>query len=458
MRRWLVGLAVVVLCGACAAVTLAVRPGGGGGLLRFGRPAPVNLKKAVIDKGDLRSEVTATGSVVAKGQSDLSFDQAGTVVELLVSEGQHVEAGQILARLDDTNEQFNVQQAQFAVQAAQAVLDKLLEPVDPRDVANADANVKAAQAAYSAKAGAVSPDTIKTYQLQYQQAQAAASSADYQRADAGGQYAQDDPNYQKAVAQVGIAQNNAEIARLRLQQITAGSSVLSATANISLAQAKLEQIKAGTKDVDIADAQVQLAIAQLQLAQAQHRLDRIRLIAPFAGTVTTVNAKQGEAISGVVLTLTDDSQFYVDVQVDETDIGKIRLVQSVEMTLDALPGVPLTGTVQRIDQIADTITSVITYPVRVRLDKTAAPIKATMTANAIFIVNNLVNVVRIPNEYIKQNRSTGQTTVNLVNADGTYTEIAVKTGVQGTEYTEVIEGLNEGDTVALVLDTSTPGQ
>src|SRR5260221_9446866 len=172
MRKWLIGIVVVVLiCGACAGIPMLLRGSGGS---NFGPPTKASLTTTTIDTGDLRSLVTATGSVVANRQSTLSFDQPGTVTTVLVSEGQHVDAGQGLAQLDDTNEKFNVQQAEFSVQAAQAALDKLLEPISANDIADAEANVKAAEGAYSARAGAVSPAQIKASQLQADQASEAA--------------------------------------------------------------------------------------------------------------------------------------------------------------------------------------------------------------------------------------------------------------------------------------------
>src|SRR5258708_2639002 len=180
MRRWLIGIVVIVIIGACAAIALLGRApsaAGAGGPAFFGRPNQVNLKTVRIDKGDLQSIVTATGSVVANGQSALSFDFPGTVVEMPVQEGQHVTAGQLLAREDDTSQQLNVQQTNFAVQAAQAALDKLLEPVDARDVANAQATVKAAEGNYMSLQGSVSPSQLKAAQLGVQQAQAAAQNA-----------------------------------------------------------------------------------------------------------------------------------------------------------------------------------------------------------------------------------------------------------------------------------------
>jgi multidrug efflux pump subunit AcrA (membrane-fusion protein) len=330
------------------------------------------------------SVINATGSIVPYRQSTLSFDLPGTVVELPVSEGQQVEAGQLLAREDDSTQQFNLQQANFAVQAAQSALDKLLEPVDARLISNAEAQVKAAEGAYSAKASAVGQGTINTLQLQYQQSLSGVQDANKLRDDAGGQYATNDPNYLRAVAQVGIAQNNADIAQLKLQQAQQGVSLESATANIAYAQANLVQLKIGPPELAIETAQAQLAIATIQRDQAQHVLDKAHLVAPFAGTLTKVIIKQGQVTNGAAFILTDDRTPFVDVQVSEVNIGMIQIGQPVTMSLTALPGTMLTGKVQRIDTIATSTTPVVTYTVRIALDATRAPIKVDMTVNVTF--------------------------------------------------------------------------
>jgi multidrug resistance efflux pump len=331
--------------------------------------------------------VSATGSLVPDKQSILSFELPGTVAEVLVTEGQHVVAGQELARLDAATQQFSVQQAAYGVRAAQAVLDKLLAPVDSGDVSNAEASVKAAEGAYSAKASAVNPNLVKAYQLKYKQALSALESANEVRADAGGWLKTDDPNYLKYVALVGMAQDNADIAKYKLEQVQAGVSLKAATASIAYAQARLAQVKAGPRPLDIESAQAQLVMAVLQRDQAQHLLDKTRLLAPFAGTITQVNIKQGEVSSGPALVLIDDSLMYVDVQVNEVNIGAIQVGQPVEMILDALPGLTLRGKVRRIDPIATVETSLITYTVRVALDTLDARLKVGMTVNATFIVS-----------------------------------------------------------------------
>ena len=391
MRRWLSRIAIIVIvCGVYFTVTQLIHPSSS--VTAASVNALPQAPQLSMENGVLSSGFTATGHIVARGESNLSFDLPGLVVELPIQEGQHVSAGQLLMREDDTTQQFAVQQADLAVQSAQVALDKLLKPVDARDVANAEAAVKAAEGNYSALAGAVNPATIKAFNLQYQQAVTAAQNADILRQGAGGQFANDDPNYQKSLAQVGIAQTNAEIARLKLQQVQNGPSLLAATANIAYAQARLAQVKAGTNQLDVDDAQAQLAVAKLQRDQAQQLLDKTRLVAPFDGTVTKVNFNLGEVSSGPALVLTDDSQLFVDVSVDEASVGEIQVGQAVKFTVDALPSVNLSGKIQRIDQTANKNasntpnSSVTTYTVRVALDQTNAALKVGMTAEVSFSV------------------------------------------------------------------------
>ncbi len=446
MRRLLtiVTVLIIIACVAVPVIALSSQ-----GFKPGGQTGASALQIAVIDRGDLKLTVSATGSIVPKQQTTLSFDQPGRVREVLVEEGQRVEAGQLLACIDDATQQAALDQAEHALKAAQAALDNLMKPVDAGLIANAEAAVKAAQAAYSAIANAYSLDTIRAFDLQYQQAAAAADTAEAIRRDTGGQWASDDPTYQKALAQAGQAAFNAEIARLRLQQVKNGRSLLSATARIALAQIRLAQVKAGPRQVDIDTAQAQVVSAQLLRDQARHQLDKTCLKAPFAGVVTAVTVKAREVSTGPAITITDNSSFFGDIRVDEVDIGRIQAGQTVDLTLDGLPEVVLSGKVQRIAQIADENAAVIRYAVRVIIDPTTQPIKVSMTANAVFTVREVKNVIRVPNQYLRIDHDKKQITVNRVNSDGSLTALPVALGLEGTDYSEVITGLREGDRIAL---------
>jgi HlyD family secretion protein len=458
MRKVLVFVGIIVLVVLIAVPLVGGIPATGQGTAGSGSGTtgvPTAIRKAVVGRGDIQLTVSATGNVVPIRQSNLAFGQSGLVTAVLVEQDQAVQAGQVLARVDNSAQTANLAQAENNLKAAQATLQKLLEPVDPGEIAKAEANVKAAEASYSAQANGTTLAQINGLKLQYQKAAQAAQDAEKLRIQAGGQTGgPGDPNYDKYVAQLGQAQANAAIAQLNLQKAAAGTSLTQATANIAYQQALLAQLKAGPKQSDIDAAQAAEVVAKLQRDQAQHQLDQTNLVAPYAGIVSTVNAKPGMTSSGVAMVISDISTLYVDTTVDETDIGKIQVGQPVQITLNALPNVSLTGKVTRITQTADTTASVITYAVRIALDKTDAPIKVGMSANAIFIVSQAQNVLRVPNNYLRVNNTTGQTTVFLVNADGTLLQVPVTTGLQGSDYTEIVNGLYEGETMALITNTT----
>jgi len=77
-----------------------------------------------------------------------------------------------------------------------------------------------------------------------------------------------------------------------------------------------------------------------------------------------------------------------------------------------------------------------------------------MTANAVFTVRHLANVLRVQNIYLRLDRTTNQSFSHVVNKDGTLSEVPVQVGLRSDEYSEVISGLNEGDTVAISADGS----
>lgn len=428
----------------------AGRAAGAGG----GRSAAAN-STAKVDNGSVVSNITATGTILAAQQSNLTFDTTGIVSSVSVQEGQQVKAGDVLAQVADTDQQYAVTQAQQNVNSAQAALDKLLQPVDANTVAIAQAQLKAAQGALQSKRGSVSAATVKVYQDRLQQAQTDDDNANKAKNDAGGRYALTDPNYQSALAQAGQADLNLQVAKLNLQESQKGSPLAGSEANVALAQAKLAQTMAGPTQVEIDQAQASLVVAQTQLTEAQEALTKTKLIAPYAGVVSQISIKVGQPADGTAMVLTDLSNRYITVNVDESDVTRIASGNPVSLTVDAIPNATLTGKVDHIVPMADTTASVITYPVWLSLDTTTQPIRPGMTVNAAIATQSVDNVLRVPNNYLIFTR-TGQPTVTIQNRDGfTTSTVNVKIGLQGGDYTEIIDGVNLGDTLVLTNRATT---
>ncbi len=459
----IVTLAVII---AVASATAVLRPQGpiagsqsgqatSGGASSGARTGQSSTATRVqVDKGPVATTITATGSITARHESSLTFDASSTIAQILVEQGQRVQAGQVLATVDDSSLQLAVKQTELNLQAAQIALNKILQPVSTNDIAIAEAEVKAAQGALQSRNSTITAAGIAAAEAKVAQAQ---SDRDYSYKilnDVGGNHKQDDPNYQLALAQTGQAEFNLQIAKLNLQDSKRGNPTAGAQANVALAQAKLAQVKAGPKQSDIDQAQAAVVSAQTQLDQARSHLANARLLAPYAGVISKINAKVGEPAQGVAMIITDLDVLQVNIKVDEADISTVRPGQHVDLTADALTGATITGKVDRIYPIADTSASVITYPVQITLDPTTVPIRAGMTVNATVTASRVENVLRVPNNYVRLNRATGQATVNLLSRDGSSISVVpVKLGMAGADYTEIIDGLNPGDTLALTAQT-----
>src|SRR3954452_4112490 len=123
-------VAATLLFGAGTFVYHRVNPG----------PAPVVQQTAQVTRGTITSSVNATGNVASTQSSRLTFRSDGTVSEVNVSVGDSVIAGQVLAKLDSTQLDLAVQQAQAQLASAQAKLDQELGGARPEDITIAQAD------------------------------------------------------------------------------------------------------------------------------------------------------------------------------------------------------------------------------------------------------------------------------------------------------------------------------
>jgi HlyD family secretion protein len=153
------------------------------------------------------------------------------------------------------------------------------------------------------------------------------------------------------------------------------------------------------------------------------------------------------------LVLTDFSSYHIDVVVDEIDIGRVAVGQQVTVTLDALPGETLAGQIEQIAQTAQLDSGVVSYKVRVNLEPSDAPLRAGMTANVDIVTQRRQDVLLVPNRFITIDRLSGRTFVDRL-VDQEIQPIEIQTGLRDETYSEVLAGLQEGDVVALVQQSS----
>ncbi len=416
------------------------------------------LRTEVIGRGDIVSIVSATGAILPEQQVNLFFQLPGLVTEVSVASGDEVKAGQVLAQLDDADLRLAAQQASDALTVAELNRQKLLAGPTAGDVAIAQANLRAANAsAYDLSKG-LPQQEIDIAQLQYD-----SQLAVYQRIsnqyNGAVQFAQDYPQFALPLETLDTLKANAEaafysaeIARLQLEQVqdSADPGALSvAYAQIVQAQAVLSQTLAPTPDLQIALADLAVEQARTALNQAELRLSRAQLTAPFDGVVALVNVKTGEAAgTAPAIGLIDVTQFHLDVTVDEVDVAQLAVGQGVSLTVDALPGVPLSGKVDRLAPTAVGASGLVNYAVRLVLDPTEAALRAGMSATAAITVAEARDVALVPNWAIRRDRRTGQAYASLKVGEALI-EVEIETGLRGESYTEVLSGVSLGDVAAI---------
>jgi multidrug efflux pump subunit AcrA (membrane-fusion protein) len=235
-----------------------------------------------------------------------------------------------------------------------------------------------AQAAYDRVAGdpeiGMRPEALA---LQQATAAAAAAQALYDAA-VRGPTAED-----VAVAQSQVNAANAAVRVAETGVATAQAGVAAADSGVVQAQARLDLLKAGARPEDISVAEAAVAQARAGLDAAKAALAQARISAPFDGTVGAVWRRSGEIVQPGqdLIALGEIGSMHVETtDLRETDVARLRVGQKVDVTFDALPNRVFTGTITRIAPLANTDKGSVNYTVIINLDDLDPALRWGMTA------------------------------------------------------------------------------
>jgi HlyD family secretion protein len=188
--------------------------------------------------------------------------------------------------------------------------------------------------------------------------------------------------------------------------------------------------------------------AAAAVAQVRSNYNNRTLITPINGTVVNIYKKQGEFVAGeVVADIQDQDAVEFVAEIDEQDIGSIRISQSVSLNLDAYPRLKIPGSITKIENIAQTGTSGNTYfPVKInpQIDPNF-PLRIGMNGDAIITVAQKSNVLSLPLEYL--NIDENDQAFVLIYENNKVTRRNIVTGLQNDSHIEVIEGLTKEDQI-----------
>jgi HlyD family secretion protein len=349
------------------------------------RPSTV-VQTGKVERLDvLDSIVSPSGEIRAEEFVDLQTEIAGVIVDLPVKEGDRVEPGAVLLRIDPFQAKQDLASAQAQFDAADA------EAGSARvQVATAEAALARDDFAVAAAESEVTQTEANRDRLQKQLAR---------KKDLHEQNIVSSDDYEAAESAFHVADSQVATARARLEQ---------ARAERELSRVSIEQWK---KQHEAAIRRG--AAAKANLERMQDLFEKTTITSPLGGVITRLNVEKGErAVPGILsnpqatlMTIADLSTIEAEIKVDETDIIRVSLGDRATVTVDALPDTPLEGRVTEIGNSpigasSEGLTSGSQegkdFKVVVRIDAPPASLRPGLSASADIYVDRRESVLVIP--------------------------------------------------------------
>ena len=431
MRLFLAALLFVVL----TVVGVVIFDAGSGG------GAPV-YRTLPIERGDLVSTVTSSGTVNAVVTVEVGSQLSGQVAELFVDFNDAVRKDQLLARLDPRSYEAAEREAEAQVESAWAELlrrqaavrqaaAELKNTHDDRDVAKA--KMDNARALYL---------EAERYVVRGK------------KMSGGGTLSKND--YERLQTQEAAL--GAELAAAKAQLRAKQSVILAAEAAENMAKAEIEAAAAAIKEREAA------------LQKARVDLARMVIRAPIDGVVISRDVDLGQTVAAslqapTLFTIAQDlRQMQVEASVDEADIGRVKTGQRVAFAVDAYPGRIFEGGVVQIRRTPQVVQNVVTYTVVISAENKDLALLPGMTATVRIVTAEKADLLKVPNAALRfrPRGSAGTATPRPVAADASGgtpgvvwlldrdgpVAVGVQTGASDDSAHEIVSGdLREGQQV-----------
>jgi len=363
---------VLVIIGSIALLGL-------GGWVYLHGQGRVEYRTVKVERGDIEATISATGNPNAVVTVQVGSQVSGNIKELSADFNTKVKKGQLVARIDPeifeakvNQAKANLDNARAAILNARAMLQKT-----EADVANAKASIEGAKANVAKAKVAVLDAQIKLKSRINLFKEGGISAEERDSAQA---------TYDSNVAALEAAQAQDQAAGYTLRAAQAQHEVT--IAQLAAAEAQVKQNEAALK-------------------QAQIDLEHTYIRAPVDGTVVSRNVDVGQTVAAslsaptLFLIAQDLTKMQVDTNVDEADIGRVRVGQPATFTVDAYPGETFRGKVVQIRQAAINVQNVITYDAVVAVSNPDLKLFPGMTANVKILVDRQEKVLKIPNAALR---------------------------------------------------------
>ena len=471
------------------------------------RPSPaqntnvdINYVQTTPEKRDVTNTLSGTGILNPANTYNVKSLVAGKVLTSTAEEGDIVEEGDVLYTVDSSDATTKAEQASIALQQAQRSYDKTVDRQYVR--AEVDGTVSSLKVAKgdevtSGQEVAVIRDSSKMLLNLLFPAADAANFSVGQSADVvlDGTFetlkgtitavtgTDELSTGNLLVRTVTIRVNNAgglTTAQAATASVNGVSSIASATFAYQAERTLTAQASGTVSAINVQEggavskgdiiieltgddltesiqsASESLRSAEISMQNLQDAMNNYTITAPINGTIIEKDAKAGDAAkAGDTLCIVYDlSYLEMSINVDELQISSISVGQKVQITADAVQDKTYVGTVTRVSMKGTANGGTTTYPVTIRIDDTDG-LRPGMNANAEIVVAEATNALCVPNAavmrggyvLVTQDSPSASNAEQGMEAPEGFVYIAVKTGVSDDDYTQIVSGIQEGDTI-----------
>jgi multidrug efflux pump subunit AcrA (membrane-fusion protein) len=488
-RLLLYALAVVAIVVAVLAIT------------EIGPPtssARTSKETITAQQGVVQSTVSGTGNIAAGTDDTVNFNTSGTLQDVYVHVGQHVNSGQLLADLDPTAAQLSLDQANASLTAAQDNLNCVEgETSYCGSGGSTGSGSSGSGSTGSSSTTSYSPSSGST--IEYASFKPPAGTKPSAGTGKG-----------KTKGKTKGGSGTTVVATKTTPSVTVTVVVPSTTPSKSGGAGASSGSKSSSTPTttttstpspgSIASAQASVYSAQASVHNAEVALNATKLYAPVSGTIASLSSlTPGQSVSGGsgssssstgssssssgssgggvtagslggssssssssssgFAEIINTDTLTMTVAFSESDISKVKVGQSATVSLDALAGVQLAAHVSQISPVGTTSSSVVSYDATITLDQNDSQVKPGMSASAS-VITGQASGVTLPNSAVTGTGSLA--TVNVLkNGKPVPTQVVV--GLRGDSRTQIISGLSAGDQVQVTItlpslsSTSTTG-
>ncbi len=426
------------------------------------KAAAATMQTQVLEKGDLTAIVGATGTVRANQSASLVWQTNGRIESINVVIGDKVKTDEELATLAQSSLSQSIILAQSDLVTAQRNLDELINSDTARaqaqlNLANAQQNYDKVRwnAVYADKPRETSQNTLDSASAAVVIAQDRVDRAQKEY-DKYGESSETDLLKANALSNLAAAKKALAEAKLSLNYYNDApdtKEVSISSGEIAVAKAKLDDAQREWDRLMDGPDPADIEAAKARVAAIEATLNLAKISSPFAGVITDAAGMVGNIVNpnAFAFRVDDLSQMFIDVEIPEVDINRIKVGQVVAMTFDAINAAEYQGKIVEVARIGAISAGAVNFKVTIEVLNPDEQVMPGMTAAVNIVVSDLKDVLTIPNRAVRLVE--GKRVVYILK-NGVATKVEIEIGSSSDTLSEVISGdLKAGD--VLILNPST---